>query len=62
MSGALSSDLKHVVVLELPGPVTAEKYDAFRAALEALATQHGVQISLHARGKKVGAGGPTPAK
>ena len=62
MSGPIPADQKHVVVVELPGPVDAAKYDAFRAALDALVRDHGVQISIHARGKKVGAGGPSPAK
>ena len=62
MSGALPADQKHIVVMEVPGPLTAEQYEAFRAALQGLADRYNVQVSVHARGKKVGAGGAPPAK
>ncbi|MBI2206692.1 MAG: hypothetical protein HYU41_22885 [Candidatus Rokubacteria bacterium] len=57
MSGFLAQSLKHVVMLEVQGPLSKKQYEEFRAALETFAKDHKARVVMHARGKKTGAGG-----
>lgn len=52
MSGAVSNDQKHVVVMELEGPKDEKAYERFKADLERLVATHGAKILVRARGKK----------
>lgn len=52
MSGAVPSDQKHIVIMELEGPKDEKAYTDFKTALEQLAATHGAKIVIRARGKK----------